>query len=176
MSVKFYKKIDNYFKDIKDDIQKKLDITKEYDYNFIEENGIHIVEISLDGKMKLKAEYNVIGLYNIGLSVWYWGYALQFINRKLVEKLQPIKNLVKTLEKDSNNFSPVELEELHFITSNNNFYCSSQNIDRIIRLVLYLTKAIWYAPVKHFDKLVGDANNQMDRIEYIMITKIIQFN
>ena len=180
MSSKFYKKVDNYFKNIKDDIQKKLDITKEYQYNFVEENGLNIIEISIDNKIKLRAEYNIIGLYNIPLSIWYWGYSLEFVNRKLLDKLQIIKEFSKKLEiNDKNNngeFKPVELEELYFITSNNNFYCSSQNIDKIIKIVLYLTKGIWFIPVKHSDKMIGNINNQMDRIEYILINKILQFN
>ncbi len=169
MSSKFYTKIDNYFKTIKDDMQKNLDIVKEYNYNFITENNVNIVEIISNGKIILRAEYCIIGLYNIGLSVWYWGWGLDFINRKFLDKLQVIKEFPKILEKDDKNFNNLELEELHFITSNNNFYCSSQNLDRIIRFALYMLKAIWYFPVKYSD-------NQMDKIEYIALTKILQFS
>lgn len=178
MTTKFYKKMDSYFKNIKEDIQKKLDITKDYQYNFVEENGLNIIEIIFDNKIKLRAEYNIIGLYNIPLSIWYWGYALDFVNKKLVDKLQIVKQLPKTLlDSDSDiHFSSVELEELYFMTKNNDFYCSSQNIDKIIKLVLYLTKGIWYIMVKHSAQMVGDVNNQMDRVEYILIHKILQFN
>lgn len=172
-----YKKIDNYYKKVKDDIQKKLDISKEYQYNFVEENGKHIVEINSNNKLKLKAEYNTVGLYNIPLSMWYWAWSLPFVNKKLLDKINIIKAFPQKLEKqkDFNKISQVELEELHFLTSNNNFYCSGQNIDRIIRLVLYLTEALWYFPVKHVDTEVNN-NNQMERIEYIIITKILQFS
>ena len=135
-STKYYKKIDTFFKNAKNDIQKKLDITNEYSYKFIEENDKNIVEISYDNKIKLKAEYNTIGVYNIPLSFWYWSWSLPFVNTKLLDKVEKIKSFSQKLEKenDFNKFSAEELEELYFITSNNNFYSSGQNIDRIIRL------------------------------------------
>ncbi|ARF09865.1 hypothetical protein Indivirus_4_37 [Indivirus ILV1] len=170
MSSKFYKKIDNYFTNIKTDIQKKLDTTTEYDYNFINENDINIIEVISNGKIILKAEYCILGLYNIGLSVWYWGWGIDFINRKFSEKLKVIKDFPQTLEKDHNKFRDLELEELYFITNNSNFYCSSQNLDRIIRFALYMINAIWYVPIKYSD----NQGSQMDKIEYIALTKILQ--
>jgi hypothetical protein len=172
---KIYKKIDSYYKNAKEDIQKKLDITKEYQYTFVEENGKHIVEINSNNKLKLKAEYNIVGLYNIPVSVWYWSWSLPFVNKKLLEKVNIVKDFPQKLEKqkDFNKISELELEELYFLTSNNNFYCSGKNIDRIISLVLYLTEALWYFPVKIADET---STYKMERIEYIIITKILQFN
>jgi hypothetical protein len=171
---KYYKKIDTFFKNAKTDIQKKLDITKEYNYNFIEENGNHVVEIRHDNKLKLKAEYNIIGIYNIALSFWYWGWSLPFINKKLLDETKKIQLLSKKLDKEKNfnKFNPEELEELYFTTSNNSFYCSSENIDRIIRLSMYITNALWYFPVKHTE----ENTTQMEVVQYIIITKVLQFN
>lgn len=159
--MKFYKKVDDYYKDIKDNIQSKLDINKEYEYIFDGDT----VNIMLNNKIKIKAEYNIVGLYNIGLSVWYWGYSIDFINKKFTEKLDIIRKFPIILEKDSKEFSSQELEELHFMTSNTNFYCSGQNIDRIIKFVLFMTNSVWFVPIKNSDK-----------IEYIILTKILQIN
>lgn len=175
---KYYTKIDTFFKNAKNDIEKKLDIEQEYSYNFTQEDDRHIVEISHNNKLKLKAEYNTIGIYNIPLSFWYWSWSLPFVNTKLTDKVEKIKLFPKKLEneKDFNKFSPEELEELHFITSNNNFYLSSQNVNRIIRFAMYATNSLWYFPVKHSEKKSEKNNNQMEIVEYIIITKVIQFN
>jgi hypothetical protein len=175
---KYYKKIDSFYKNAKNDIEKKLNIINEYSYNFTKENDRHVVEISHNDKIKLKAEYNTIGIYNIPLSFWYWSWSLPFVNKELLDKAEKIKSFSQKLEKekDFDKFTPEELEELHFITSNNNFYTTSENINRIIRFAMYVTNSIWYFPVKHSEQRSEKNNNQMEIIEYILITKVLQFN
>lgn len=163
---KFYTNVNNYFNEAKEQISKKIDVNKNYEYVF-DDNDINIVEIYLNDKLKLKAEYNIMGLYNIPLSMWYWSWDIAFVNKNLIKDVIKIKEFVNVIDKEYNKFSKIEAEELHYVISNGMFYISGDNIDKIIKLALYLTKAIWYFPIKF---------EQMDKIEYILITKILQFN
>ena len=160
--LKYYNLCADNYNLLKENISKKIDITKNYDYVF--ENNI--VELYLDDKLKLKAEYNIIGMYNIPMSVWYWGWNIAFVNKKLLESIKPIKAFETILNKDYAKFDKIEAEELHYLVSNDNFYVSGKNVDKIIKLALYLTKAIWYFPIK----------KESDKVEYILITKILQFS
>ena len=171
---KIYISINNYFNDQKGQISKKLDINK--DYEFIFGDNDNVVEIYLNGKLKLKAEYNTIGLYNIPLSVWYWAWNISFINKNLIKDVLKIKDYVNVIDKDYNKFNNLEAEELHYVLSNDNFYVSGDNIDKIIKLALFLTKGIWYFPIKYTDQKKQKDFEQMDKIEYILITKILQFS
>ena len=173
---KFYTILNTNYNNLKETIEKKIDIDKDYEYVFTDEN---IVEMYLDGKLKLKAEYNIIGLYNIPLSVWYWGWNIAFVNKNLTVTINKIKEFLNIITKDTSSYSKfnkIEIEELHYVLSNDNFYISSSNIDKIIKLALYLTKGIWYFPVKYSDDKKQKDLEQMDKIEYILITKILQFN
>lgn len=165
---KFYTNVNNYFNESKEQISKKIDINKNYEYVF-NDNDVNIVEIYLNDKLKLRAEYNIMGLYNIPLSMWYWSWDIAFVNKNLIKDVIKIKEFVNVIDKEYNKFDKIEAEELHYVISNGMFYISgdNDNIDKIIKLGLYLTKAIWYFPIKF---------EQMDKIEYILITKILQFN
>ena len=173
---KFYINVNNYFNNLKEQISKKIDTNKDFEYVFNENEDINTVEIYLDGKLKLKAEYNIIGLYNIPLSMWYWAWNIAFINKNLIKDIVKIKDFVNVIDKEYNKFNKLEAEELHYVLSNNNFYVSGDNIDKIIKIALYLTKAIWYFPIKYSDHKNQKDFEQMDKIEYILITKILQFN
>lgn len=175
MNNKFYTNLNINYNNSKEHIEKKIDINKDYEYAFSDEN---IVEMYLDGKLKMKAEYNIIGLYNIPLSIWYWGWNIAFINKNLINATIKIKEFLNVINdnKEYSKFNKTEIEELHYVLSNDNFYISSTNIDKIIKLALYLTKGIWVFPMKYNDDKKQKEMEHMDKIEYILITKILQFN
>lgn len=172
---KFYTIINNYYNTQKEEITKKFNINKDYEYNFVNENNMDFVEVYLDGKIKLKAEYDIIGMYNVPLSVWYWSWNIAFINKSLIKNILPIKDFIDVLTKKYNQFDKMEADELYYIVKNDNFYISGENLDKILKFVLYETKGIWYLPVKYTNKNKKTISDQ-DRIEYILITKIIQIN
>lgn len=169
----FYNTITANYNTLKENIEKKISINKDYEYVF--NDNSNIVELYLNDKLKLKAEYSIIGLYNIPLSVWYWGWNIAFINKKLIKPVLQINEFGKEITNNYASFDKIEAEELYYIVSNNNFYISSNNIEKIIKLSLYLTKAIWCFPVKYNNHNKSDIG-EMDKIEYILITKILQFN
>jgi hypothetical protein len=155
-------------------ISKYIDTESNLDYAF-SENEDKIVEIYVDGKLKLKAEYGVIGVYNIPMSIWYWGWNIAFINKNLIELLDIIRKFSGDLLDDPKKFQNKEAEELHYLVSNGNFYISSKNIEKIIKLSLYLTKSLWIFPVKYDAEYDNKSPEEMNKMTYIGITKILQY-
>lgn len=167
---KIFDAIDSYYSEINDDMQQKfseLNNKNNYEYVFSKNDDVHIVEVYLKSKFVLKAEYCILGLYNLQSSVWYWSWNEAFVNKQLVElPIDKIKNFVDVIDRDYEEFDKVDVEMLHYLISNGNFYLSSGNIGKIIKLSLYLTKSSWYFPMKQSDS---------NKVEYILITKILQF-
>lgn len=172
-------KIKNFQKQVMDYYNKLemgnvVDLKQNYNFNFVEENNKNIVEIYIGKKLKLKAEYNIAGLYNIPLSVWYWSWDIAFINKNLFKELNKVKEFTEKLNIDFDQYDPKEAEEMHYLLTNGNYYISSSNIDKLIKLILYITKGLWIFQLNHSNKKMGA--EQLDRIEYILITKILQMN
>lgn len=171
--ISFYKEVVDYHNKLNEEISQKIDLKQNYNFNFVEEANKHIVEIYIDKKLKLKAEYNIVGLYNIPLSVWYWSWNIAFLNKTLFKELDKIKKFAESLDKNYNEFDSKEVEELHYLLANDNYYISSGNIERLIKIILYITKGLWIFPINHSDKKSAE---YLDRVEYILITKILQIN
>ena len=167
----FFDEINTYYDSINTDMQKKiknLNNKKNYEYVFSKNGSTPVVEIYLDDKFILKAEYCIVGMYNVQLSVWYWSWNIAFINKKLTElPIKKIKNFIEEINDNYNKFKSVDAEILHYLLSNDNFYVTNNNIEKMLKLSLYLTKSIWYFPIKQ-------TNNEENSIQYILITKILQ--
>ena len=188
----FFDTINSYYNSVNTDIQKKitsLNNKKNYEYVFSKKSDIPIVEVYLDNKFILKGEYCILGLYNIQLSVWYWSWNIAFINKKLIElPTKKIKNFIGEINDNYKKFNNEEAELMYYLLSNDNFYISSKHIEKIVKLSLYLTKCIWYFPIKQTnndsntqeddknDDSTNDLNNNShNTVQYIMITKILQY-
>ena len=168
----FKEEVDNYYENALQIMKKKIDLSVNYDFKFSEENDSYIVELYKKDKLKLRAEYSVVGVYNIPLSVWYWAWNIAFINKSLIINQDNIKVFLNRLEQEYSSFDPVEAEDYYYLLNNPNFYISDENINKIIKLVLYLTKGLWVMPVKSIHNNI----NLGDKFEYIMITKILQYS
>lgn len=165
--------IDNYYNAAQKNISKEIELSVNYNFKFIEENdGSHIVEIYEKDKLKLRGEYSVVGIYNIPLSVWYWSWDIAYIDKKLIVDQKNLKLFLETLEKQYSKFNQKDAEDYYYLLSNSHFYISHKNINKIIKLVLYLNKGIWILPVKHKQKNI----NIEDKFEFILLTKILQYN
>jgi hypothetical protein len=178
----FSNKVEKYFDNKKKDIIDSLDPSYNYDYKFsTDKNNNSIVEVLKNGKLVIKAEYELLGLYNLFNSVWYWGYGLDLVNRDLVKISKSIKDFSKTIKKNYNDFDKKEAEILYFRTNNNNFYTAKKNIENIVKLGLYITKSIWFLPVCYnndnipvsCEKISNDGS--IKNLEYLIIKKIIQY-
>src|SRR5579871_3695402 len=132
--------VDKYYNNKMNEITKQIDIHKELYYVFSETNNT--VEIYVDENKKIKAEFAIIGMYNIPMSIWYWGWNIAFINKNLIKPLSNVKNFITVLNKDYDKFNPKEAEVLHYILSNGNYYISNKNLEKVIKIALYLTKGL----------------------------------
>lgn len=155
----FNKNINNYYEEKKNYIKSKININK--NYNFLLKNNI--VDIFENTNLVLKAEYHIIGVYNIPLSFWVWAWDISFINKSLI---QPIKNIKNILPNSKINPNSKLYDEIYFLISNGSFYISAENLPKLIKLALYYTQGIWYFPIKYQD--------ESDKLEYIIIDKILQ--
>lgn len=180
----FYNKIDSYHSKQKKNIKKKFDPNQNYKYKFTKDKqGNHIIEIYDDeNKIKLKAIYEIIGLYNLINSVWYWAWDISFVNRALTKESLKIKELAKDIKNNYKKYLPDEADQLYFVSTNGTFFITTENVTRLIKLLLYLSKGEWYLFIAHNknDSMIQSQNldNQNldnQRIEYILLKKIIQF-
>jgi hypothetical protein len=166
---KFFDKLNSYYDSINEDMQHKingLNNKNNYEYVFDQKNGSHIVGVYLDDKLIMKAEYCCLGMYNVQLSVWYWSWTIAFVNNALIEApIDKVKGFKEKINDKYEKFDKVEAEMLQYLLSNDSFYISIGNMDKIIKLGLYLIGGIWYFPVK----------KDGDKVEYIIITKILQY-
>jgi len=159
-----YDDIENYYLRQKEQFQFK--INNGVKYTFSEKNGINYVEIIDHGKLVLKAEYSLIGLYNVGVSVWYWGWNIAMIDKSLIQKIKKIKKYYKTIKAEYHKYNAQEIDEIYYFLRNGNFYISQQNVLKIVKLALFLTKSNWYLEVMR--------NDQTGGIQYIFIDKVVQ--
>jgi hypothetical protein len=173
-------KINKYFSQIKKDININIDPIKNYKYKFYtDNNNNHIVQLFDNNKIIIEAIYDIAGMYNIYNNVWYWGWNIDVVDRQLVKQSEKVKEFAKYIKNNSTKMSNnIDMDKLYYWSSNGNFYISHANIIHPIKLVLYLTKSMWYMPVcygKDSTKPVLCTNKKhISRIEYILIKKIIK--
>lgn len=147
-----------------------------YEY-LIENDKPKIIIKDSDGNLFLKADYKLLGIYNLYNSVFYWSYNLSYLNQLLVinKNNEYNKELLHNM-KDYEDITYVEF--INYITSNDNFFISIKNIDVIIKFSLYLHKKFeWCLPV--CDSKVSCIIQDSDipkKIEYIMLYNIAYYN
>jgi hypothetical protein len=106
---------------------------------------------------------------------------LQFINQKLAIKSLETKEFANELKENYKKYNQVENDAYYYICNNGNFYTSSTNVMKMVKLMLYITKGVWYIPICAgkdnitcmVDKNKTKHNHSIKRIEYLMIKKII---
>jgi len=148
-------------------------MTKKYNYSFEKSNDMHIINISDENdNFIMKCEYAVAGSYNLSSSVWYWSWSIDYIDKELTIDLEPVREFKNKLVDNSTKYDQKQSDQLYFYLSNNNFYLSYENINILLKMVLYLTKGLWIFPVK----IANDQKNNLNikRIEFVLIKKILQ--
>lgn len=187
--MKLYEKFEDYYLKQKEEISSKYNPDNNYVYKFTEDannNNIPIMELyDEDSNLILRAEYEYIGIFNIFNSVWYWAWAIEFINHKLTNESKKVKKYAKTMLQDMKQTDPIEDEYYYFIAKTSNFYTSSDNINKIIKFMLYVTKGLWYITICAgkdnvtrtctYTNAKAKKDNTIKRIEYILIKKIVYF-
>ncbi|AYV82021.1 MAG: hypothetical protein Homavirus2_25 [Homavirus sp.] len=177
MKVSIEDKIDKYFNEKKKEISERFDPDKNYSYKLQkDDNGAFYIELYDDNKLILKAEYDLMGMYNMFNSVWYWAHNIQFIDRNMAKKSQEIKGFAKELKENYDNYDSVELEAYYYMCKNGNFYASSNNVLKMVKLMLYVTNGLWYIPIcagkDNVTCMTNKTKSSIKRMEYLMIKKI----
>ena len=107
----FYTKLEQYSQ--KKNKLYNINPDKNYKYKFSRSNsGKHIVELSDEEKVVLKGEFQLVGMYNMINSFWYWGWSIDHVNRKLVELVEKVKEFPDKLKEDYQKYDPVEYNEV----------------------------------------------------------------
>ena len=144
MKKKFIDKIDEYFKIKKNKIKKyNIDDKENYKFNFEydKNKNSHFVEI-YDKKLnlKIKAEYDTIGIYNIMRKVWYWAWNIDMIDFNLSKNSLKIKELENDIVKNYNNYNSKEVDILHYYVKNGNFMTSYNKTELLSKIALFYLK------------------------------------
>jgi hypothetical protein len=177
---KFNKEMERYYDKQKGRYSDRVDGSKSYDSNmYVDDNGRHIIELSYDGKVRFKAEYELIGMYNVANSMWYWGWAIDLIDKSLVESSRKMLDFPKFIKENYSMFTSEEADDLYFKTSTANFYTDQKNIEKILKLTLFQLKADWFITVCHgrddTKKTCEVKTNDPSqfRTEYLLIKKLL---
>jgi len=175
-----FSKINNYYQQQKEYMKKIINIKKIHRFKLMKDeyNNNYIIEIYYKDKLKLRAKYNVIGMYNIINSVWYWSWNISNIDKQLINNSLKIKEFSEELNNNYSKYNKTEIDELYYLTSNGNFYIDGDNIKKLIKIALFINKGIWYIPISINKNNEMDINEEINldnilKIEYLIITEII---
>lgn len=172
----------SFYKKVEDNVEKKgknIDLNKNYKFKFHKDrSGNHIVELFDGDKSVLKGEFQLIGMYNLINSIWYWGWSIDFVDKQLTQTVKKVKQFPHEIKENFDKFDPVEADELHFLTSNGSFYTNSKRVDFLGKLAQYLMDGEMVISLCNerdgttcsIDK---GKKESLSRIEYILITKIL---
>lgn len=171
----FIDRVDRYYDKMKSEIQ--LDLTKSYTSKFYKDsNNKHTVELlSKDGTV-FKAHYDTVGVYNLANSVWYWGWNIDLIDKKLVHK--SIKKFPQYIKDNYKEFTKEQAEDYSFRTSTGNFITTPKRVTDLVKLALYLQKGVWHLAVcRGVDGSARVCNKDSQNsvsLEYIIIKRVLQ--
>jgi hypothetical protein len=150
------KQFDNYFEQQK---KKMKDMPKDIIISFKDQT----VEIFNKNKnLLLKGNYIVVGTYNTSNNIWYWGWAIGFIDRNLVEDTEKIIKWGKDLMTKNGLQSKID-QIIYFYTKTGYFKIDYNQIILLIKLALFALKGIWIFEI-----------DKSDYKEYILINKIYE--
>lgn len=166
--------IDRYVNNRRQD--SKLSDSVDYHFNFMyTDEGEHMVDVYRDKKHVLRATYEILGCYNIVCSIWVWGYNISQVEKDLTESSRRVKqfanDLAESTVSDDGQTSPSRpltktMEEYIYYSRNPSFFVSYKNLDRVLRLGLYVTKGL--------DIVARKDGDQPKIVEFILLKKIIQ--
>ncbi len=176
----FKKKIEKYYQEKKDKYSAKINLSKKYDANTYSKDGTHILELLYDGDIILKAEYELLGFYNITNSMWYWGWGTEMVDRSLVKSSEKMKDFPDYILKHLKDFDNKEAEDLHFKTDFPSFFVNVDNIEMLLKLGLYYLNLDWYITLctgrdgnsSTCESLDSSKKDNM-RFEYLIIKRVV---
>lgn len=152
----YSKKVNSYYEDKRADIEEAYDIKKNYNHKYSKDkNKRQFIELyerdneKENPKAVFKGEYEMIGVYNLSNSVWYWAWSLDFVDHRKTKQVEKVRDLGAKLNKKYSDYDPKEADYLNFISSNGNFYTSPDRLMNVVKIAMYETKAKWFIPILH---------------------------
>lgn len=144
----------------------KINDSDNYKFEFAYTNeDIHIVDIYKNDKLLIRATYEILGCYNVISSIWVWSWAISQIEKNLTENT---KNKAKELHDILlNNRITKDIEEYLYYLTNDTFFISYKNLEKLLNFGLYMTKNKYILSHKITEK-------EPKIIEFILIKKITQ--
>jgi hypothetical protein len=112
----------------------------------------------------LSANYETIGTYDLSTSIFFWEFAFQlFPKLELSDNIESYKKelsdaIIKRTYKDSK-----YMEQLYYYITNNIFYIKYENIENLLKFIIYITK---------YNGIVDETLSDNKNI-YYLITNII---
>lgn len=167
-------KINLYYNESLNKLSPFIDDKKHYELVFTNDkndSNEFIVDIFYNKKHIIKGHYEILGLYNITCSVWYWSF-LSHIEKNLTKMTKKIKKFHKKLLNNNNNnnnendMNSKETELYMFYSSNFPFFVLYKNLIDLIKFGLYVTEGKWILSHKLNENI----------IEFIILTDIIQYS
>lgn len=149
MKGKYSQKVSDYYDDREDEMKKSYDISRKYEHKLTKDkNDRNILELfDSDKKSVHRGEYEIIGIYDLTTSVWYWGWNIDLVDRTLVKSIDAVKEITNEVKKNHSKYESREADYLHFISSNGNFFTIPDRLQGIIKVAMFETKAKWYVPI-----------------------------
>lgn len=161
-------KIDAYYKKSKAEFDK-YGITDNYNIEVFKtpENN-NIADVMRDEKQLLRIDYEVAGYYNLINSTWTWGHANPFIEKDITKSVDGLKKLKKVLLETNTKTLDTAHKELYiYFITNPVFFISRENIDKLIKFVIYYTDSKWMLMRKNNTK-------NPTHLEFILVKNILQ--
>jgi hypothetical protein len=106
-----------------------------------------MIELYHEHNLVFKSHYNIIGMYNNVINIWYWGFILDYVNKNVFIKKKILIQSIEYLMENENNIHIQSLEDLLFRLNNDSIYMN--NINNIIPTIEYLLYFI-----KHTDYIM----------------------
>lgn len=162
--MKLLKKISENSKKKFKEMQKKINVNKDYTLDFDKLNGENKIIFKDGKKIKLIGDFNFYGIYNNETGIWTWANVIPDVDLdkvKLIEKLR-LKSIMFENNIDS---SPVNVFFYQFL-ANDNMLIPQKYMGLIIDLLLYLND----------DLYILNPINSQNNLQYIGLSKILELH
>jgi len=170
------KNIKDYFIKQEENIKKifNSDLIAKIHYNNLLEQPDIIELYDKDNNIIIKARYQEMGTFDTSQNIWVWSWDKIPMNKSLTlhSKLVKIKSkrLLDKVINCENQESCKTLETYYYAAKKGNFYFND-DIMKIIKYSLFVTKATWYLIIDHnLDNNVGK-----NKLHYLFITSILNY-
>ncbi|VVU94867.1 hypothetical protein CPAV1605_592 [seawater metagenome] len=138
---KFLKKVDDFFIKKKNKITKILDPKIHYLIRYDKENyNLILILDKKTNKLLFTAKYQYLGIFNNKTKTFHWAHTLVKDKRLIKESM-----LIQKKLKD---------KDLGFKVTDTSFKIKNENLELLIKVILYLTKSIWYFQLNINQELV----------------------